>query len=130
MYFLANGLQSYLNYLFILPILNQRVLVHGLKCPYRIIEAVVYSMRECGQLGLLIMKTELMFCYFGVHSLIEPAIIEEGFVHHLHGLDDEVIFKQHLLQGSFLLFGQLKQRGVVGYLQGFYFVLEVGDLVV
>lgn len=105
MYLFAYGLQSHLDYLLILSILNQRVLVHGLEGPYRIIEAVVYSMRQRGQPCLLIMETELMFCNFSVYSLIEPAVIEECLIHHLHGLDDEVVLKQHLLQGSLLLFG-------------------------
>lgn len=130
MYLFTYGLQSHLDDLLIFSILNQRVLVHGLEGPYRIIEAMVYSMRQRGQLRLLIMETELMFCNFSVYSFIEPAVIEEGFIHHLHGLDDEVVLKQHLLQGSLLLFGQLEERGVVCDLQGFDLLFEVGDLVV
>ena len=43
------------------------------------------------------MQTELMIHYFGIYTLIEPAIVEEDTAHHLDRFDDEIILMHDLL---------------------------------
>ena len=54
-------------------------------------------MRQRRHLRLLIMETKLVLCNLLVYSFVEPAVIEEGFVHYFHGLDYEVVLEEHLL---------------------------------